>query len=340
MAAEATGNVFEVDDFVLLSGRVLPRARIVFETHGTLSAGRDNAILFPTWFTSLPSSNRWLIGPGRALDSSRWFIICPGLLGNGASSSPSNAPAPHAGAAFPAIATLDNVRLQRRLLQECLGVDSLALVMGRSMGAQTAWQWAVSYPEQVQRMFALCGSAKTTAHNYVFLDSLKAALQSDGRFRDGYYTEPPVDGLRAIGRAYAAWALSAEFYRQNLHMRQGASDIEDYIARFWANNFLRCDANDLLCMLDTWQRADVSSDPVTGSDWHKALQRATARSIVMPSRTDMYFPPEDSANAVACMPRAELRVLDSVWGHRAGSAGSDPRDITQIDRAIRDLLQE
>jgi homoserine O-acetyltransferase len=91
-------------------------------------------------------------------------------------------------------------------------------------------------------------------------------------------------------------------------------------------------------MLDTWQHADVESDPSAEGDWCHALGRATARAIVMPSRTDMYFPPADSANAVACMPHAELRVLDSVWGHRAGSAGSDPADIARVDSALRDLL--
>lgn len=138
MIAEAAGEVFEVDDFALLSGRVLPRVRIVFETHGSLSPARDNVILFSTWFTSLPSSNRWLIGPGRALDPNRWFIVCAGLLGNGASSSPSNTPAPDGGAGFPSVATLDNVRLQRRLLHERFGVDRLALVMGRSAGSAPA----------------------------------------------------------------------------------------------------------------------------------------------------------------------------------------------------------
>jgi homoserine O-acetyltransferase len=342
MSVRATGpvrEVFEAIDVELLGGAVLPRARIVFETHGTLSAARDNAVLFPTWFTSVPASNRWLIGPDRALDPKRHFIVCPGLLGNGLSSSPSNTPAPFGGADFPRVSVLDNVRLQKRLLEERFGVSRLALVMGRSMGAQTALQWAVSFPDAVRSVFALCGSAKTTPHNYVFLDSLKAALQADGRFRQGRYAEPPVDGLRAVGRAYAAWAMSAQFYREGLHLRHGASDIEAYIERQWAGNFLRCDANDLLAMLDTWQHADVACDPAAGTgDWRSALRRVTAPTIVMPSRSDMYFPPEDSAAAVACMPHAELRVLDSVWGHRAGSPGSDPVDIGFVERAIRDLL--
>jgi homoserine O-acetyltransferase len=331
---------FEVSDFPLLCGSTLPCARVVFETHGTLSRDADNVILFPTWFTSSHRSNRWLIGAGRALDPGRYFIVSVGLLGNGLSSSPSNTPAPFDGPRFPAIAVLDNVRLQKRLLEERFGVSRLALVIGRSMGAQAAFQWATSFPEQVDRMFALCGSAKTTPHNYVFLDSLKAALQADSRWCGGDYVEPPVDGLRAIGRAYAAWALSPEFYRRGLHLTPGASSIDAYLEQNWAGNFLRCDANDLLSMLHTWQHADVANDPDVVGDWCEALARATVEALVMPSRTDLYFPPEDSAAAVACMPHARLRVLESVWGHRAGSLGSDAADIGFVDASLRALLAE
>ena len=329
---------YEAGPFMLSAGGSLANAVLAYQCHGSLSPRRDNAILFPTWFSSTHRQNAWLIGPGNALDTDRYFVICVNLLGNGLSSSPSNTPAPADGPGFPRVTVLDNVRLQQRLLAEHLGIERLALVIGRSMGAQTAFQWAASYPTMIERMFALCGSAKTTAHNFVFLESIKAALQLDAAWAGGRYEQPPVAGIRAVGRAYAAWAMSPDFYRQGLHLTGGIRSIEDYLTRNWDRNFQRCDANDLLAMLDTWQQADAGSDPRFDGDWLAALRAIRCPAVVMPSRTDMYFPPQDSAEAVSRMPRARLEVIESVWGHRAGSPNSDPRDIAVVRTAIAGLL--
>jgi homoserine O-acetyltransferase len=91
-------------------------------------------------------------------------------------------------------------------------------------------------------------------------------------------------------------------------------------------------------MLATWQATDISDNERYQGDWPAALRTIACPAIVMPSRTDLYFPPEDSAAAVREMPRAELRVIESLWGHRAGSPNSDPKDVAFIEQAIRDLL--
>lgn len=331
-------DLFETLNFALSNGGVLPVARLAYVTHGQLAPEKDNAILFPTWFGSDHLSNAWLIGPDKALDPRRYFIVCVNLLGNGLSSSPSNTPAPLDGPRFPRISVLDNVRLQRQMLREQYDIQRLQLVVGRSMGAQAAFQWGASFPLEAGRVFALCGSARTTPHNQVFLDSIKAALQADCCWNSGDYRMQPEKGLRAMGRAYAAWAMSPHFYRQGLYLGEGVTSVEDYVQKRWAPNFLKRDANDLLSMIGTWQTADIGSDPKFRGDWQSALAAISAPALVMPSRTDMYFPPEDSAEAVAGIPDAELRVIESIWGHRAGSPGSDPRDIAAVDEAIRHLL--
>ena len=88
-AVKGPHEIFELGDFVLESGAVLPRARLLYKTHGTLNAARDNAILYPHMYSGTPSSLESSIGPGRALDPEHWFILCPGQLGNGFSTSPS-----------------------------------------------------------------------------------------------------------------------------------------------------------------------------------------------------------------------------------------------------------
>lgn len=330
---------YEVRDFPLQSGEVLKTARLAYKTWGSLSHARDNVVLFPTWFTSTHRNNAWLIGGGRALDPERYFIVSPNLMGNGLSSSPSNAEPAQRGPRFPQVTALDNVRLQAKFVEEVFGVRTLRLIVGRSMGAQTAFQWGSYYPDHMKGLLALCGSSRTTPHNYVFLEGVKAALTADAAWKGGAYSEQPKAGMRAVGRIYAGWAMSQAFYREGLHKLDGFEGLDEYLQGKWDNNFAHMDANDLMAMIGTWQTMDVSNNERFNGNWELALRAITCRAIVMPSRTDLYFPPEDSAAAVRFMPNAELRVIDSIWGHRAGAPNSDPKDIAFVEKAIADLLE-
>ncbi len=330
-------HLFESDYFTLLSGLVLPKVKLAYQTYGALNQKKDNAILFPTWFSATHDQNSWLIGPGRPLDPSRYFVISVNLVGNGLSTSPSNTPAPFDGPRFPIFHILDNVRLQQRMLAEVFGIEVLDMVIGRSMGAQTAFQWAASYPAQVRRLFALAGAPRTSDFTYTLINALKSALQADAVWDGGEYSAQPLGGLRAMGQAYAAWCMSPEYYQGALYKAE-ASNLLDYIATRWTNNFAHRDANNLLAMMQTWQSADIAADPVHGGDFERALSRIRCPTIIMPTRTDQIFPLTDFRDLAANMKNAELMVLDSVWGHRAGAPNSDPKDIALVDKAIKRLL--
>lgn len=334
-------GVFDLGNFELQSGAVLPQARLAYETHGALNARRDNAIVYPTAYAGRHADNAMFIGEGRALDPRTHFIVVPDLFGNGLSSSPSNTPAPHNRARFPLVTVYDNVAAQHRLLTEHLGVERVALVVGYSMGAQQAFHWAALHADLVDRMAAICGSAKTTPHNWLFLEGLKAALQADGAWAGGEYAAPPVRGLKAFATVYAGWFASQAFYRAGLHLGtflgQDIPSMEVFLELVSAI-FGAFDANDLLAMLATWQAADVSAHAKFGGDLDRALAAIEARALVMPCGTDLYFPPEDSALAVAKMPNAELRVIASVWGHLAGSPILNPDDVRFVENALATLL--
>jgi homoserine O-acetyltransferase len=332
-----SNQVYELGDVALQSGTTLPGARIAYRTYGTLNASKSNAILFPTWYAAQHPDLEWVIGPQWALDPGRWFIVTVDILGNGASSSPSNQPRPFDRSRFPRVSILDNVMLQRRLLVEKLGVGKLALVLGRSMGAQLAFQWGAYYPDMVQRILALAGSARTSPHNYAFLQIVKMSLVADPSFRGGEYAELPLPALRNMRLVFDTWGLSQTWYRQGLFSKLGPfKRKEEFLERELAPP-LR-DPNDLLAQVATWERADISDNDRFRKDFPAALKAIRAKAIIMPSRTDCYFPPEDSEIEVAGMPDAELRVVPSVWGHRAAAPGTDPEDIRFFDRAIRDLL--
>ena len=197
--------------------------QIAYQTYGTLTEAKDNAILYPTWFSGRQWDNEWLIGPDKALDPDRWFIIVPNMLGNGLSASPSNTPPPWDRARFPRIAVRDNVEAQHRLVTEVFGIETLQLVLGWSMGAGQTYQWAVSHPEMVERILPFCGSPRTSPHNRVFLDSLAHALRADADFAGGWYDPDrlPVRGLRAFARIYAGWGFSQAFYWDEVWREMG-----------------------------------------------------------------------------------------------------------------------
>jgi homoserine O-acetyltransferase len=332
-------QIFACGDVRLQSGMTYRGARLAYQTYGMLNADKSNAIVYPTSYGAQHTDTEWTIAPGRALDPTRWFIVIPNLFGNGLSSSPSNTPPPFDQGRYPHFTLTDNVRLQERLLREVFGVEEIALAVGWSMGAQQAFHWGALFPERVRRIAAICGSARTSVHNFVFLEGVKAALTGDPAWCEGWFHAHPVRGLRAMGRVYAGWALSQAFYRERGWERLGYGSLEDFLVHNWEGNFLRRDGNNLLAMLWSWQHADVSANELYQGDLERALGAITARTLVMPCRHDLYFTPEDSAWEVERMPNAELRVIESIWGHRAGNpvAGA-PEEDAFIQAALRELL--
>jgi homoserine O-acetyltransferase len=329
-------ETFDLGPVTLQDGITLASVKIAYKTHGTLNAAKDNAILFPTWYSGQHADVEWVIGPQWALDPARYFIVVANIFGNGMSASPSNQPPPFGRSRFPRFTILDNVLLQRRLLTERFGIDVLRAMIGRSMGAQLAFQWGAIFPDKVERILALAGSARTSPHNYVFLQNVRMALTSDPAWQQGEYASQPMLALGRMRLIFDSWGLSQTWYRNGLYRDQGYASAEDFLNR--KVPFAPRDVNDFLAQVRTWERADISDNETYKRDFPAALRAIKAKAIVMPSRTDLYFPPEDSEIEVAHMPNAELRVLESVWGHRAAAPGTDPRDIAFFDAAIRDLL--
>jgi homoserine O-acetyltransferase len=140
-----------------------------------------------------------------------------------------------------------------------------------------------------------------------------------------------------MGRVYAGWAMSQAFYRHGLHITAANPSLEDYLVRSWEGNFLRRDGDDLLAMLATWTASDISANDRYKGDLTAALRAIQAKTFIMPSRTDLYFTPEDAEAECRLMPNAEFRPIESVWGHRAGNPVTNPEDMAFLRRAVDDL---
>ncbi|KAL8686049.1 MAG: hypothetical protein Q9218_007385 [Villophora microphyllina] len=286
-------------------------------------------VIIPTCFGGRINDTLTFTGENGVFAS--YHVIVVAMLGNGESSSPSNE------SKFPeSLDYQDCINAQYQLLTKHLGIKELEAVVGFSMAGQQAYYWACMYPNFVRYVVPTCGSAKTSVHNYAFVEGPKAALTNSIDYQDGAYRTKgikPSRGLRAFGRTYCPWALSAAWFREGCYQDLGYKNVEGFIQTEWEEKFEKgWDAEDLLILARMWQAGDIGKTR-TDSDYLRALKSIEAKVLVMPSRTDTYFPPEDSENEVSYLEHGELAVIETVWGHMAGG-GANPKDTEWMNDRI------
>lgn len=334
-------DVISVGRLDLEEGGSIPDCRLAVATWGELNQARDNAILITTWYSA--THQIWrdrYIGPGRALDPSRYFIVAVNQIGNGLSVSPHNADGANAGLAmsrFPRVRIGDDVVAQERLLREHFGIEQLALVVGCSMGAQQTYEWAVRFPDRVLRAAPIVGTARVPSHSVLFAEAASEQIRFDPGWANGEYKsgDDVADGLRRHTRLWAYAGYSPEFWRQEFWRGLGFGSRQEFVEGFLEPYFTAMDPNDLLSMTWKWQHADVARH--TGGDLAAALGRITARTFVMPVSHDTLFPVEDCRAEQELIPGSELRIIEDPVGHLA-EFGPNPAYMLQVDRHIEDLL--
>jgi homoserine O-acetyltransferase len=228
----------------------------------------------------------------------------------------------------------DNVEAVHRLLVDELRVTHVRAVIGFSMGAEQAFQWAVSYPSFPDRIVATSGTARAWPHGIVRLEGQIAALTADPEFKGGDYTTPPRKGIEAYGMVWLGWLYSQEWWRAEMWKitapeRTLQQEIENRRRTFFASN----DANDLILQARTWQRHDVGTTKGFDGDTAKALRSITVPVLYMPSETDLYFPLTDAKYESQFISRVSLVPIPSLWGHPAG-AGGNPADRAFLNEKI------
>jgi homoserine O-acetyltransferase/O-succinyltransferase len=315
---------FSVDTFRFEGGVTVPHITMAYATFGRRNAARDNAIVAPShWMIDHHGYDAFL-SRGHALDTTRYFVVTTEMLGNGVSSSPSNTPEPFHGPRFPAITIRDNVRLAHALLVDSLRLTHVRAIVGFAMGAQQAFQWAVSYPDFADRIVVTAGTAKCYPHGVVMVRSLIAALQSDS-----------AHGVRTLGAVWAPWLFSPDWWRDELWRADTARgrSFDDVLSRIIAA-FQIYDANDMLSQFQMWASHDIGTSPGYGGDTERALRAIRVPVLSMPSETDLYFPLADARYESRFIRRVTLTPIPSRWGHPAGAGTTTPADLDFLDRAI------
>jgi homoserine O-acetyltransferase len=232
----------------------------------------------------------------------------------------------------------DNVEAVHRLLTQELHVNHLRAVIGFSMGAEQAFQWAVSYPAFMDAIVATSGTAKCYGHGYVRLEGQIAALTTDPAWHGGDYTTPPTKGLEAFGMVWAGWLYSQEWWRRELWRTNTPPGTTFEQAWQAFRKRFSADANDYILQARTWQRHDVGTTPGFNGDTVRALRSIKARVLYMPSETDLYFPVTDARYEQAFIAGVTFMPIPSLWGHTAGAA-SNPADLKFLNDNIGKFLK-
>ena len=292
--------------------------------------------MYPTSFSAQHGDIEWLIGPNGILDPARWFIVIPDMFGNGLSTSPSN------NDAYPPLLTAaDNVRAQRLMLEQQFGITKLACVYGWSMGAQQAYHWGALFPGAAERIIVNCGSARTAPHNKVFLSGLLSLLEAAPEYAGrGRFSAKPEAALRAFGRVYAGWAFSQEFYRDALYREPFETDsLDAFLEQNWDLRFAARHPANLHAHLTTWYHSDISDNDLYDGNLTVALNAISARVLLMPSRSDLYFRVADNERELPHLANARLFPIPSDWGHIAGNPQRNPADSTFLRQQVRAWLE-
>jgi len=340
-------QVYEAQDFRLESGQVLPELRIAYETYGHLAPDRRNAVLLTHGYTSnhhmvgragsTLAEGLWnsLVGPGKAVDTDRLFVVSSNMLGSSyGSTSPAHtdpATGEPYGPDFPDITLVDIISAQRALLQQ-LGIERLVAVIGPSYGGVQAFQWAVTFPDMMAGIVPVTAGIKSSGG--AGLAAQLAELEADPHWNNGrYYGTGGV--LETLARIRVKTLIS---YGIREHLAADFPDLAarqaeiERVARKWASEF---DANSLIAL----GRASA------GFNVENALARIQARVLYVLSRTDQVFPPSLApvvmAKLLAAGVRAEYVEINSALGHAApGIDGPKwaPQLAAFMDKLMHDAM--
>jgi homoserine O-acetyltransferase len=351
-----------VGDVPLERGSVIPGVQVAYETWGRLSERADNAILVEHALTgdshvvgpvdeAHPSPGWWdgLIGPGRPLDTDRWFVVASNVLGGcQGTTGPSSLAGDGRrwGSRFPFVTVRDQVEVEARLAVE-LGVPRWAAVLGGSMGGMRVLEWAVTHPDRVDRALVVASTAYASADQIAWAEPQLLAIRSDPEFRGGDYYDAhdrlagPEAGMGIARRiAHVTYRSGTElderFGRQPQGLEQplgegGRYAVESYLDHHAAKLSRRFDANSYLVLTEAMNSHDVGRDR---GGVAAALRTVTAQTMVVAVDSDRLYPVRLSDEITAGIPGAQQHTITSAYGHDGFLI-----EIEQVGARIRDALR-
>lgn len=313
----------QLGDFKLENSEVIRECRIGYRTFGKLNSDRSNAIVLPTWAGGTTEQLKSSVGPGKLVDSERYFVIAIDALGNGVSSSPSNSKL-QPRMKFPKFTLRDCVNTQHQLITKVLRLNHVKAVIGVSMGGMQTFQWLVSYPDFMDQGIPIVGSPRLAPYDLLLWQTQIDAIMNDRGWNNGDYTTNPA---RAAQFELAALLLTTP---DNFNRVTTRRKILEELKKAREEKGGGVDANDKIRQVQAMMALDVA-EPFAGS-MEQAAARIRAKVFVIVARFDHVVTP-GPALELAQLLRAKVLVLEGDCGHLASSCESQ-----KISLAVAEFL--
>jgi homoserine O-acetyltransferase/O-succinyltransferase len=336
------------EPFYLESGVALSGVQVAYRTWGKLNNQGTNATLVCHALTGWADVDDWwepLLGSGRALDLQRDFIICSNILGScygttGPTSINPQTGQPY-GPTFPAITVRDMVHLQATLLRG-LGITSLQMVVGGSLGGMQVLEWALLYPDWVKSLVVIAAPGRHSAWSIGLSEAQRQAIYADPCWQEGFYAveSPPAQGL-AVARmmamsTYRSWAsFDDRFGRQQQPTASGPEfAIATYLRHQGKKLVERFDANTYVLLTQAMDSHDLAR---SRGDYRAVLKRIQQPTLVVAIDSDVLYPPVEQQELAALIPCSELAWLRSLHGHDAFLMEADMQVLNAQVTEFRNL---
>lgn len=322
----------------LESGQAIRDFCISYVTHGTLNASKSNAILMVTAIGGNHHRIDYLIGPGRALDPAKYFIVATDAIGNGVTTSPSNSKS-QPRMQFPRFNIRDMVASQHRLVTEKFGMQKLVAVIGASMGGMQALQWGVSHPDMMASLVPIIPLGRTPAWTTGVLEMLRQSIMADARWNGGNYDpkQPPEQGMRL----WAGW-LSGVIVRTPLYQEAAYPNSQDaigYLKGVQDAGWRRMDAADWIYQSWAYDAHNVGTTPGFNGDYHRALRSIKAKTLILAGTGDLLNPEYEAMDAAQYIADVRYVAINAQrpLGHLSGAGATAPENELQ-NREIASFL--
>jgi homoserine O-acetyltransferase/O-succinyltransferase len=329
-------QLYDEGDLKLESGEAIKDFSISYVTHGTLNTAKSNAILMVTAISGNHHRLDFMIGPGKALDTDKYFIICTDAIANGLTTSPSNSKT-QPRMAFPKFVIRDMVESQYRLLKEKLGIDHVVAVVGPSMGGMQTLQWGVSHPDFMDALVAMVPLAKTPAWTVAVLEASRKAIMADAAWKDGNYDAPPEKGVRLWRDILSLLAArSPDMYSAQF---KNGMDVLPWMEQQETSMLRAFDANDWIYQTWAYEKHDVGTTPGFDGDTAKALASIRAKTLILTGTKDLLNPEFEPIESAKSIPNVTMKTISpgSVTGH-ASAGGLLPADVEFLNREVGAFL--
>ena len=295
-----------IGDLKLEQGGVIRQCRIGYRTFGKLAADKSNVVVFPTWASGTTEQLASSIGPGKLIDSERYFVVAIDALGNGVSSSPSNSRL-QPRMRFPKFTMRDTIESQHTLLTKTLHLDRVKAVVGISMGGMQVFQWLVSYPNFMEKAIPIVGSPRPAPYDLIHWQAEIEALMRDRDWNGGNYTVNPA---REVDFAFGEMILTTP---DDFNRRKTREQVFAELAKA-RRDTRRFDANNKIRQVQAIMKLDVSRE--FGGSLERAAKAVKARVLVVVAKQDHVVTPRPAIE-FALLVGAKLLDLDGDCGHLA-----------------------